>query len=99
MRFDKRIGLITLENISDGLGGHTEAEKVICVKYANVEELSLETTVKIYGDAHTKSVKVAILGSAPKIDLIDIDNVKYKVVSQKKTRNKTSFLLELIDND
>ena len=52
MRFDKLIGLYVLEDIADGLGGHTEVEKFIYSRYANVEELSLETTVKIYGQAH-----------------------------------------------
>ena len=39
MRFDKLIGLYVLEDISDGLGGHTEVEKFVMSRYANVEEL------------------------------------------------------------
>lgn len=99
MRFDKLIELITLQDVSDGLGGHTEVEKVMCTKMANIEELSLETTVKVYGDAYHQNIKVAILGAVPKIDIVNIDNVKYKVVSQRKVKNKTSFFLELINND
>ena len=40
MRFNKLIGLFILEDIQDGLGGHTEVEKFVCSRYANVEELS-----------------------------------------------------------
>ena len=42
MRFDKLIGLYVLEDISDGLGGHSQVEKFVMSRYANVEELSLE---------------------------------------------------------
>ncbi len=98
MRFDKQIQLFVLEDIKDGLGGHTQSERFVCFRYANVEELSLETTVKIYGDAITQNVKAIILGDIEKIDKIKIDDVKYKVVSQIKVKNKTSFFLE-IDND
>ena len=98
MRFDKLIGLYILEDISDGLGGHTEVEKFVMSRYANVEELSLETTVKIYGEAITQNVKAIILGDMQKIDKIELNNVKYKVISQRKIKNKTSFFLE-VDND
>ena len=99
MRFDKLIGLYVLEDIADGLGGHTEAEKFIYSRYANVEELSLETTVKIYGEAITQNVKAIVLGDIKeKIDKIEFNNTKYKVISQRKIKNKTSFFLE-VDND
>ena len=99
MRFDKLIGLFALEDISDGLGGHSQAEKFICTRYANVEELSLETTIKIYGEAITQNVKAIILGGIKeKIDKIEFNNIKYKVISQRKIKNKTSFFLE-VDND
>ena len=99
MRFDKLIGLYVLEDIADGLGGHTEAEKFIYSRYANVEELSLETTIKIYGEAITQNVKAIVLGDVKeKIDKIEYNNAKYKVISQRKIKNKTSFFLE-VDND
>ena len=98
MRFDKQIQLFVLENIQDGLGGHIESERFICFLYANVEELSLETTVKVYGEAITQNAKAIILGDIQKIDKIKIDKVKYKVISQRKIKNKTSFFLE-VDND
>ena len=98
MRFDKQIQLFVLENIQDGLGGHIESERFICLRYANVEELSLETTVKVYGEAITQNAKAIILGDIQKIDKIKIDEVKYKVISQRKIKNKTSFFLE-VDND
>ena len=99
MRFDKRIELFTIEDVSDGLGGHIQSERFICFRYANVEELSLETTVKIYGEAITQNVKAIILGDIKeKIDKIEFNNTKYKVISQRKIKNKTSFFLE-VDND
>ena len=98
MRFDKHIELFALEDIQDGLGGHIESERFICFRYANVEELSLETTMKIYGEAITQNVKAIILGDMQKIDKIKIDDIKYKVISQRRIKNKTSFFLE-VDND
>ena len=98
MRFDTLIELFIVEDIQDGLGGHIEAERPIGFKYANVEKLSLETTVKIYGEALTQNAKAIILGDIQKIDKIEINNVKYKVISQRKIKNKTSFFLE-VDND
>ena len=98
MRFDKQIQLFVLEEHQDGLGGHTQSERFVCFRYANVEELSLETTVKVYGEAITQNAKAIILGSIQKIDKIKIDEVKYKVISQTKIKNKTSFFLE-VDND
>jgi hypothetical protein len=98
MRFDKRIELFTIEDVSDGLGGHIQSERFICFRYANIEELSLEITIKIYGEAITQNVKAIILGDMQKIDKIKIDDVKYKVISQRKIKNKTSFFLE-VDND
>ena len=99
MRFDKLIGLYVLEDMPDGLGGHSQAERFICTRYANIEELSLETTVKIYGEAITQNVKAIVLGDVKeKIDKIEFNNTKYKVISQRKIKNKTSFFLE-VDND
>lgn len=98
MRFDVLIELFIVEDVQDGLGGHIQSEKAICNKYANIEELSLETTVKIHGEAITQNVKAIILGDMVKIDKIKIDNIMYKVISQRKVKNKTSFFLE-VDND
>ena len=98
MRFDKRIELFTIEDVSDGLGGHIQSERFVCFRYANIEELSLETTIKIYGEAITHNVKAIILGDMQRVDKIKIDEVKYKVISQRKIKNKTSFFLE-VDND
>ena len=98
MRFDTLIELFIIKDIADGLGGHTEVERSIGTKYANIEELSLETTVKIYGDAITQNVKAIILGRTEKIDKIKINDIKYKVISQRKVKNKTCFFLE-VDND
>ena len=98
MRFDRRIELFIIEDVADGLGGHTEVEKAMATMYANVEELSLETTSKIFGDTLTQNAKATILGSLDKIDKIKIDDIKYKVLSQRKVKNKTIFFLE-VDND
>ena len=98
MRFDRRIELFIVEDVADGLGGHTEVEKAIATKYAYIEELSLETTSKIFGDILTQNAKAIILGSVDKIDKIKIDDIMYKVLSQRKSKNKTVFFLE-VDND
>lgn len=98
MRFDKRIKLITLETVEDNLGGRTEVENIIMETMCNFEELSLETTVKIYGEAITQNAKAIILGNSIKIDKVLINDIKYKVLRQIKIKNKTSFFLE-VDND
>ena len=98
MRFDKAIKLITLSVEEDGLGGRTDAENVIIETMCNFEELSLETTVKIYGEAITQNAKAIILGSSIKIDKVLIDDIKYKVLNQRNIKNKTSFFLE-VEND
>ena len=98
MRFDKHIKLIALSVEEDGLGGRTEIENVIIETMCNFEELSLETTVKIYGEAITQNAKAIILGSSIKIDKVLIDDIKYKVLNQRKIKNKTSFFLE-VEND
>ena len=98
MRFDKRIELFIIEDIKDGLGGHTQSERFIAFRYANIEELSLETTIKIYGEAITQNAKAIILGSSIKIDKVLIDDIKYKVLNQRNIKNKTSFFLE-VEND
>ena len=98
MRFDKHIKLITLSVEEDGLGGRTEVENVIIETMCNFEELSLETTVKIYGEAITQNAKAIVLGSCIKIDKVLIDDIKYKVLNQRNIKNKTSFFLE-VEND
>ena len=98
MRFDTLIELFIVEDIQDGLGGHIEAERPIGFKYANVEYLPLETTVKIYGEAITQNAKAIILGNSIKIDKVLIEDIKYKVLNQRKIKNKTSFFLE-VEND
>ena len=105
MRFDKIIELIIIETINDGLGGHTESESVISKFNANVNELSVEATMKIYGEATTDTIKATVLGKI----VYDDDKTKkfkfkyndkyYKIVSKRFVKNKTCYLLEVIDND
>ena len=54
----------------------------------NVEELSLETSIKVYGEAITQNAKAIILGSSIKIDKVLIDDIKYKVLNQRKIKTK-----------
>ena len=98
MRFNTLIKLFILTDVQDGLGGHIQSEKYICSRYANVEYLSLESTVKIYGDTLTQNAKAIILGDMARVSKIKIDKTMYKVISQRKIKNKTSFFLE-VDND
>ena len=60
--------------------------------------MSLETTIKINGEAITQNVKAIILGDMARINKVKIDDVMYKVISQRKIKNKTSYFLE-VDND
>lgn len=103
MRFDNIIELINIVPMSDGLGGRTEGENTISTFNANIQELSVETTMKIYGEATTDTIKATILGRVGQ----DNDNSKkfkfkynnkyYKIVSKRFIKNKTCYLLEVID--
>ena len=63
MRFDKTIELLLIDTTEDGLGGRTEAQNTIYTFNANVEELGLETTMKIYGVGISGNIQAVILGS------------------------------------
>lgn len=105
MRFDKVIELINIITIGDGQGGRTEGENTISRFNANIQELSVETTMKIYGEATTDTIKATILGKivydndkSKKIKF-KYNNKYYKIVSKRFVKNKTCYLLEVIDND
>ena len=103
MRFDKVIELITIEHIEDGLGGRTEGERVLSILNANIQELSLQATMKIYGQATTDNIKAIVLGriiqdnDKEKKYKIKYDNKYYKILSKQYIKNKTCYLLEVID--
>lgn len=100
MRFDKVIELINVVPIEDGLGGRTEGESIVDTLDANIQELSIETTMKIYGEATTDTIKAIVLGKINKnVDKIRYENKLYKIVSKRFVKNKTCYLLEVIDND
>lgn len=105
MRFDKIIELIIISNVDDGQGGYTESESVISKFNANVNELSVEATMKIYGEATTDTIKATVLGRVVYDDdktkkfKFKYNNKYYKIVSKRFVKNKTCYLLEVIDND
>ena len=99
MRFDKQIELIANVLVEDGQGGRTEQQKVVRVVYANIEELSVTEAFKIYGEATTDSIKVRMLGRIEdEFDNIRYGEKLYKVISKRHVKNKTAFLLELIED-
>ena len=99
MRFDKTIELIINEVVEDGLGGRTQLQKVVSTLKANIEELSVQETYKIYGEATTESMKARVLGKiSVEFDKIKYDEKLYKVISKRYVKNKTVFLLELIED-
>ena len=100
MRFDKTIYLIIDEVIEDGLGGRIQLRKNVDILKANIEELSVQETYKIYGEATTESLKAIVLGKiSVDFDKIKYDEKLYKVISKRFVKNKTVFLLELIDDE
>lgn len=99
MRFDKTIELIINEEVSDGQGGREQLEKVIFTLNANIEELSVVETFKIYGVATTDTIKARVLGNIKEnIDKIRYNNNFYKIISKRIVKNKTVFLLEVIED-
>lgn len=100
MRFDKVIELINIVPIGDGLGGRTGGETIVSTLNANIEELGIEATIKIYGEATTDTIKAIVLGKVINdVDKIRYDNKLYKIVNKRFVKNKTAYLLEVIDND
>ena len=100
MRFDKVIELIIIEQIEDGLGGRSQGEKVISRLNAHVDELPLEATIKVYGEAYVNNIRAVVLGHIE----IDVDKIKYKneyyrIVNKSFVRNKTCYILELIQDE
>ena len=100
MRFDKTIELIVEVMVEDGLGGRTKGERVISRLNARVDQLSLEATYKIYGEAYINNIRAVTLGHIE----IDVDKIKYKneyyrIVNKSFVRNKTCYILELIQDE
>lgn len=100
MRFDKEIELYNVSIIDDEIGGREEKEIFIGKIYANINNLTFEETVKIYGEAMTGIVKATILGLVfEKVDRIKYKNKSYKVKNESCKKNKTCYLLELIEDE
>ena len=104
MRFDKVIELIVVSPIEDGLGGRSQGEKVISRLNVHVDELPLEATIKVYGDAYVNNIRATVLGKiSTKVDdkkfKIKYEDKFYKIVDKSFVRNKTVFFLEMIQDD
>lgn len=101
MRFDKPINLYEVDIVEDGIGGREE--KLSLVKkdvLANINILTLEETTKIYGEAIVGTIKATILGKVyADVDRVEYDKKIYRVANHIVTKNKTSFLLEVIENE
>ena len=100
MRFDKTIELIVEVMVEDGLGGRIKGERVISRLNARVDQLSLDATYKMYGEAYINNIRAVVLGHIE----IDVDKIKYKneyyrIVNKSFVRNKTCYILELIQDE
>ena len=100
MRFNKVIELIVEVMVEDGLGGRTKGERVISRLNARVDQLSLDATYKMYGEAYINNIRAVVLGHIE----IDADKIKYKneyyrIVNKSFVRNKTCYILELIQDE
>ena len=100
MRFDKVIELIVEVMVEDGLGGRIKGERVISRLNARVDQLSLDATYKMYGEAYINNIRAVVLGHIE----IDADKIKYKneyyrIVNKSFVRNKTCYILELIQDE
>lgn len=100
MRFDKKIELYSLNIVEDSIGGREEKLTFISSIYANVNTLTFEETVKIYGEAMTGILKITIQSlENEKIDRIVYNKKIYKVKNISFKKNKTCYLLEVIDDE
>ena len=100
MRFNKVIELVVETTIDDGLGGRTKGERVISRLNARVDQLSLEATYKIYGEAYINNIRAVVLGHIEiDADKIKYENEYYRIVNKSFVRNKTCYILELIQDE
>ena len=100
MRFDKVIELIVVSPIEDGLGGRSQGEKVISRLNAHVDELPLEATIKVYGDAYVNNIRAIALGQVKaEADKIKYKENYYKIVNKSFVKNKTVYFLELVKDE
>lgn len=100
MRFDKVIELIVEVMVEDGLGGRTKGERVISRLNARVDQLSLDATYKMYGEAYINNIRAVVLGHIEiDADKIKYENEYYRIVNKSFVRNKTCYILELIQDE
>ena len=100
MRFDKTIELIVEVMVEDGLGGRIKGERVISRLNARVDQLSLDATYKMYGEAYINNIRAVILGHIEiDADKIKYENEYYRIVNKSFVRNKTCYILELIQDE
>ena len=100
MRFDKVIELIVEVMVEDGLGGRIKGEKIISRLNARVDQLSLDSTYKIYGEAYINNIRAVVLGHIEiDVDKIKYENEYYRIVNKSFVRNKTCYILELIQDE
>ena len=76
----------------------------IMLRPDDIDELPLESTIKIYGDAYANNIRATILGRiSTKVDdkkfKIKYEDKFYKIVDKSFVRNKTVFFLEMIQDD
>ena len=100
MRFNEVIELIVEVMVEDGLGGRTKGERVISRLNARVDQLSLDATYKMYGEAYINNIRAVILGHIEiDADKIKYENEYYRIVNKSFVRNKTCYILELIQDE
>lgn len=100
MRFDKVIELIVEVMVEDGLGGRIKGERVISRLNARVDHLSLDATYKMYGEAYINNIRAVVLGHIEiDADKIKYENEYYRIVNKSFVRNKTCYILELIQDE
>lgn len=101
MRFDKSINLYEVDIVDDGIGGREEKLSIVKKDVpANVNMLTLEETTKIYGEAMIGTLKATILDRLYlDVDRIEYNKKIYRVANHIITKNKTCFLLEVIENE
>lgn len=100
MRFNEVIELIVEVMVEDGLGGRIKGERVISRLNARVDQLSLDATYKMYGEAYINNIRAVVLGHIEiDADKIKYENEYYRIVNKSFVRNKTCYILELIQDE
>lgn len=98
MRFDTKIDVQKLTEVSDGMGGYTESWTTFSTFDANVAPLGEELQLRLQGFIKKKAVKAISRDVIPNEEGIRFtDGIEhFKLINRKNYARQTVLILELV---